>query len=330
MPLLEAKNISRSYGEGHVIKQVSLTVEAGEVLAIMGPSGAGKSTLLKILAGLEPSNGGEVYFQGEALERPEDLLVPGHEELQYVAQDFKLLKNRTVYENVKEALLAFKDDFAAQQLDYLLNTFQLASMKDKRIELLSGGEKQRLAIARAMATEPEVLLLDEPFTQLDQVNRAIMIKALLEVNSTLNTSIVFVTHQPEEVYHLADRVGLLIDSQIQQIDTPKQVYLAPATLQIASLFGPVNPLSHALLKELGISFDQKKAYGIRPENVVIKNKAAKHAVKADVLSQTFHGNRFSIHLRLGDKSKMVTYQEELLEEKQSLFVSIKASSLLSW
>lgn len=163
--ILEAVNISKSFDKP-ILSKVNLKVKEGETHVVMGKSGEGKSTLLKILAGLTAADAGKVLFEGVELENPEEVLVAGHEELAYVAQNFNLLHNRTVLENLKDVLLSFKDDFAERQINQLLQLMRLEEVKEHKIELLSGGEKQRLAIARALATQPSVLLLDEPLHNL--------------------------------------------------------------------------------------------------------------------------------------------------------------------
>src|SRR5690554_4187827 len=180
--ILEAHTISKSF-RALVLSKVDFVIKEAETHVILGKSGEGKSTFLKILSGLTACDEGEVLFLGEKLDNPEEVLIAGYEELAYVAQDFDLLHNRTVLENLKDALLAFKEEYADSQINQLLKLLRLESIKSQKIERLSGGEKQRLAIARALATQPAVLLLDEPFTQLDFHTRQILLDAIKEVRN---------------------------------------------------------------------------------------------------------------------------------------------------
>lgn len=289
-PILQANSIFKSF-ERSILKNISIEFAEEEIHVIMGRSGAGKSTLLKILAGLIKADKGSVTFQAETLPNPEDILIPGHEELAYVAQDFQLLKNRTVRENLKDALITFKNDYAAKQIDYLLNLMQLSSLSEKRIEKLSGGEKQRLAIARALATNPAVLLLDEPFTQLDFPTRQILLDSIKKVKSELKTAIVLVSHNMYEGFYLADRVHILIDGQILRSDSPKNIFHQPIYKEVAEIFGVFNLFPASMLQLTDAEF-----YGIWPQHVeLITTDQGKidFEYSGIMLEKTFLGTHYS-------------------------------------
>lgn len=298
IPLLSAENISKQFGSQSLLQSVSLSVQSGEIHAIMGRSGAGKTTFLKILAGLVAVDSGKVLFNGDPLENPEEVLVPGYEELAYMAQDFRLLKNRTVDENLKDALLAFNSDFSQEQREKLLHLMRLTDIKTKRIELLSGGEKQRLAIARAMATLPDVLLLDEPFTQLDKATRQVLMDALKEMNAEFSTAIIFVTHDVSEAFYLADIIHFLEEGQIIQSGASRQIYKQPANAKVANLIGLFNIVSGEVLAKSasGVEkFSETKSYGIWPEKIKLKSSAsAEIKLDATVKAITFMSSYFLV------------------------------------
>lgn len=329
--LLEAKDIYKSYGQQQIVSKLNLQVLEGEILAIVGESGAGKSSLLRILAGIESYDEGLVVYDGVALEKAEDTLVPGHEEIQYVAQDFRLLKNRSVLENLKEALLAFKDTFTIQKIDFLLKTLRLSHLQEKRIELLSGGEKQRLAIARAMASEPAMLLLDEPFTQLDQINKHLLIEALIAINQSLETTILLVTHQADEVFQLADRVGVLHKQQLVQLAAPQLVYSKPVNYEIAQLFGALNLLDNQLLSASGFAPQSNCKYGIRPQHITLSVNKQSKGIKALIVKYTFMGSFSLLEVDTHEQKGLLIYTNEVdALAGHELHIYIKFDYLIKW
>ncbi|MBK6264865.1 ABC transporter ATP-binding protein [Marivirga sp. S37H4] len=295
--LLSVRNICKQFDEFEVLHSIDLSVKKAEIHAIMGRSGVGKTTLLKILAGLIAADSGTVLYQNIPLENPDEALIPGHEELAYMAQDFRLLKNRSVEENLKDALLAYNDNFAEEQKTLLLKLMRLEPLKDKRIELLSGGEKQRLAIARAMATQPEVLLLDEPFTQLDKSTRQLLMDALKEIRAELATAIIFVTHDVNEAFYLADYIHILEDRQIMQTGTPQQIYQRPGNARVANLIGlfnqiPINEINEN--RENATLLMETEQYGVWPDKLIMLTGTEEmdYSLKGVVKSVNFMGAFF--------------------------------------
>ncbi|MFQ3213698.1 MAG: ABC-type Fe3+/spermidine/putrescine transport system ATPase subunit [Marivirga sp.] len=329
--LLEAKGIYKSYGQQQIVSKLNLQVLEGEILAIVGESGAGKSSVLRMLAGIESYDQGLVVYDGVALPKAEDSLVPGNEEIQYVAQDFRLLKNRSVLENLKEALLAFKDTFSSQKIAFLLTTLRLSHLQEKRIELLSGGEKQRLAIARAMASEPAMLLLDEPFTQLDQTNKQLLIEALTAINQSLKTTILLVTHQADEVFQLADRVGVLHNQHLVQLAAPQQVYNKPVNYEVAQLFGAVNLLEDKLLGSFGFATHASLQFGIRPQHITLTSNKKAKGIKARIVKNTFMGTFSLLQVDTDEQSGLLIYTNEgnaLVGNE--LLINLKSDDLIKW
>ncbi len=300
--ILEAINISKSFDKP-ILSEVNLKIKEGETHVVMGKSGEGKSTLLKILAGLTAPEGGKVVFDGVELDNPEEVLVAGHEELAYVAQNFNLLHNRTVIENLKDSLLAFKDDFAEQQINQLLQLMRLEDIQTRKIELISGGEKQRLAIARALATQPAVLLLDEPFTQLDFPTRQILLDAIKEVKEELNTTIILVSHNLYEAFYLADMIHIQKGGKIIKSDTPHAIYQNPEFNSVANVLGEVNLIPKGTLGKW-----QDKLLGIWSENILIdpKNDSnSKYQLKLKLIEKLFIGNYYRYHFQWSEDQSLI-------------------------
>jgi ABC-type Fe3+/spermidine/putrescine transport system ATPase subunit len=300
--ILEALNISKSFDKP-ILSKINLKISEGETHVIMGKSGEGKSTLLKILSGLIAPDSGKVVFEDEKLENPEEVLVAGHEELAYVAQHFNLLHNRTVLENLKDALLAFKEEFATQQTQQLLHLMRLEEVKAHKIEMLSGGEKQRLAIARALATQPAVLLLDEPFTQLDFLTRQILLDAIKEVKRELDTSIILVSHNLYEAFYLADIVHVQKNGNIIKSDTPERIYQNPEFLSVANL------LTEAFILPLEtLGSWQKNLMGIWSENIFIEkkeNSVSKYSLKLKLTEKLFIGDYYRYQFQFSKNQSLI-------------------------
>lgn len=298
--ILEAIRISKSFDKP-ILSKINLKIKEGETHVVMGKSGEGKSTLLKILAGLTATDSGEVLFEGKELENPEEVLVAGHEELAYVAQNFNLLHNRTVLENLKDSLLAFNDDFAEQQINQLLQLMRLTEVKSYKIELLSGGEKQRLAIARALATQPAVLLLDEPFTQLDFPTRQILLDAIKEVKNELDTSIILVSHNLYEAFYLADIIHILKNGDIIKSDQPKTVYDNPEFISVANILGEVN-----LIPKRTLGNGQNELLGVWSENILIDSEdESKYQLKLKLTEKLFIGNYYRYQFQLSRNQSLI-------------------------
>ncbi|MFN3537318.1 MAG: sulfate/molybdate ABC transporter ATP-binding protein, partial [Brevundimonas sp.] len=229
MPL-EIQSVSKSFDRFPALKNVSLKAEDGEFLALLGPSGSGKTTLLRILAGLETPDAGQVRFEGQ------DFLsqTPRQRRVGLVFQHYALFRHMTVARNIAFGLKVrsrrerpSKSDINAR-VQELLKLVQLEDLGGRYPAQLSGGQRQRVALARALAIEPRILLLDEPFGALDAKVRRDLRRWLRHIHDETGVTTVFVTHDQEEAIDLADRVAILKDGQLQQVDTPQALYERPA------------------------------------------------------------------------------------------------------
>lgn len=275
MKLLEARNLHKHYTEEReVISDVSFSVSAGEILALIGQSGSGKTTLLRMLGGLLEPDQGEVLFHGKMLEGPRAKLVPGHEQIRLVHQDYKLHHRMTVAENLKNALLGYQATYQRERTEELLIRCGLTKVCDQFVHELSGGEKQRTAIAMALSTEPEVLLLDEPFSNLDLQKKNELLHLVRRVADELQTAIVLVSHDTRDSLEIADRVAVLRAGKLLRTDTPRALYEQPGFGFIAGLFGIYNELTrqqiHEWMPDISIHGER---FGLWPENVQISHTA---------------------------------------------------------
>jgi len=241
---IEVRHISKTFGRFLVLRDVSLRVETGELVALLGPSGSGKTTLLRIIAGLEqPDPGsGPILFHDEEVG---DQRV-GDRRVGFVFQHYALFRHMTVFENVAFGLrvrprrLRPSAAEIRQKVEWLLRLVQLDFLADRYPQQLSGGQRQRVALARALAMEPKVLLLDEPFGSLDAKVRQELRGWLRRLHDEIHLTSLFVTHDQEEALELADRVVVMNEGHIEQIGTPDEAFHQPRTEFVASFLGQVN------------------------------------------------------------------------------------------
>lgn len=222
---LVVKDLYKTYDNEDVLRKISFEVKKGEFLSVLGPSGCGKTTLLRILIGLEKQDGGTIEKDGVEISK----LAPSERGMGIIFQNYALFPNMTVLENVEYALKLRKDkkDQARKIATETLDMIGMSEHLDKKPRQLSGGQQQRVAIARTLALNPDLILLDEAISALDVQNREIMKRELKEIQKKFNSTMIFITHEQEEAFYLADRVMIMSEGNIEQIDTPDNIYKNP-------------------------------------------------------------------------------------------------------
>uniref|UniRef100_A0A9E7ZZH3 ABC transporter ATP-binding protein n=1 Tax=Bosea sp. NBC_00436 TaxID=2969620 RepID=A0A9E7ZZH3_9HYPH len=241
MTAVRLDNVTKSFGGVEVIKGISLAIEKGEFVSLLGPSGCGKTTLLRMIAGLEGTSGGAIHIGGTDSTR----LPPERRDIAMVFQSYALLPHLTVLENVMFPLRMRRLGNRAEQrerAEAVLELVQLSHLAQRHPRQLSGGQQQRVAVARAVVSSPQVLLLDEPLSNLDAKLRESMQEELIQLHRQTGLTTVFVTHDQEEALSLSDRVILLNAGRIEQEGTPANLYAAPRTRFAASFMGSTNLL----------------------------------------------------------------------------------------
>lgn len=300
--MLTASHLSKSFADLPALRNVSLTLESGQIMALVGASGSGKSTLLNLIAGLLDADRGEVRLDGERVAGPKEVLVAGHPQIRVVPQEYQLMPNVSIRENIKYALRFYERTYRDARVNELLKLCRLETVQHHKPRETSGGEKQRTAIARAIAEPARVLLLDEPFSHLDLPNRLIIRDLLFELvrQKTADqpaTACLFVTHDATDALSIADQIGIIQQGQLKQTGTPREVYFTPKTAYAARMTGPVNSLRGKHLPLLGLSpaADPDACFGLRPEHVRL---AADGPVSGVVQAVFFQGRQSEIEVKI--------------------------------
>ncbi|RZJ65274.1 MAG: ABC transporter ATP-binding protein [Flavobacterium sp.] len=245
--MLEISSISFSYDSTTTIDNVSFSLEKGKQLALIGESGCGKSTLLKLLYGHYDLQEGEILYDGSRILGPKFNLIPGDDRFKYLAQDFGLMPFITVAENVGNFLSNIHKEKKQQRISELLEMVEMTEFANVKAKLLSGGQQQRVALARTLALEPELLLLDEPFSQIDAFRSATLKRKLFRYFKQKQITCIFATHDGSDVLSFADEVVIMKDGKIVEIGRPKAVYANPGSAYVARMFGEVSEVPLRLL-----------------------------------------------------------------------------------
>ncbi|MGB5556274.1 MAG: ABC transporter ATP-binding protein [Flavobacteriaceae bacterium] len=238
--MLNVKQVSFTYDKLLVLDTLDLQVAKGEHVAIIGESGCGKSTLLKIIYGLLHLDSGTVHWGENQVLGPLFNLVPGEPYMKYLAQDFDLMPFTSVAENVSQYLSVLEPEFLKERTAELLATIEMTEFANVKVKKLSGGQQQRVALARVLAQQPEVLLLDEPFSHIDNFRKNSLRRKLFAYLKQKGITVITATHDPNDMLPYANRVVVLKDAKIIANEIPQHLFQHPKDLYIASLFGEAN------------------------------------------------------------------------------------------
>ncbi|MGF1923232.1 MAG: ABC transporter ATP-binding protein [Bacteroidia bacterium] len=270
--IITVNNLSKQYQQTQAsgISTVSFSIKSGDIVAIIGESGSGKSTLLKCIYGLLKPDSGEVFFKGTKVKGPDEQLIPGHPEMKMVTQDFSLNIYAKVYDNI--ASMLSNTDIAAKKSKTLemMERLHITKLKDKKVIELSGGEQQRVAIAKALISNTKVLLLDEPFSQVDSLLKNELRADIKRLAKETGLTIILVSHDPTDGLFLADQLLIVKDGELLQNDTPENTYQHPSTIYTAKILGNAVVLNQEEAEQIGIKTTQKNVV-FYPEWVEVKS-----------------------------------------------------------
>ncbi|CAL2091637.1 ABC-type Fe3+/spermidine/putrescine transport systems, ATPase components [Tenacibaculum sp. 190524A02b] len=311
--MLHVNNISFQYpNQKKTLSDINFTLKKGEHLCIMGESGCGKSTLLKIIYGLLDVNKGSLFWGNHQILGPAHHLVPGMDFFKYVAQDFDLMPYISVSENIAKFLSRFYPEKSKQRTLELLDVIEMKEFANEKVKNLSGGQQQRVAIARALAKEPELLLLDEPFSQIDNFKKNSLRRKLFSYLKEKNIACIVATHDGNDALSFADKMMVIQNHKTIAIDSPKNLYNNPQKKYIASLFDDVNV----------IEIDNEN-YLLFPHQIKIVENST---IKAVVEKCYFKGFHWLIELNL-DKQSLFCYHNNAIQEKKTVSLLINKETV---
>ena len=241
--MLNVANISFQYApKKEILSDISFSLKEGQNLCVMGESGSGKSTLLKAIYGLLDLKKGSIYWKNQEVLGPAFHLVPGMSFFKYVAQDFDLMPYTSVAENIGKFLSRFYPEEKEQRTKELLEVIEMSNFANEKVKTLSGGQQQRVAIARALAKEPELILLDEPFGQIDNFKKNSLRRKLFSYLKEKNISCIVATHDGDDALSFADQMMVIKNKKVIAFDSPRNLYKSPPEHYVAALFDDVNEL----------------------------------------------------------------------------------------
>ncbi|MFK5957515.1 MAG: ABC transporter ATP-binding protein [Lutibacter sp.] len=312
--MLKVDNISFGYTSKEVLKNISFTINKGAYVAVVGESGCGKSTLLEIIYGLLHIEKGAVYWSNKKLLGPNFHLIPGEDFIKYLPQDFDLMPYITVEENIGKNISSL-DSNKQQRIQELLEVVDMTDFLKTKVKNLSGGQKQRVAIAKVIAKEPELLLLDEPFSHIDNFRKNKLRRSLFKYLKVKNITCIVATHDTTDALSFADEIIVLKDAKIDVKGTPETIYNNKKSAYVASFFNEINEIP---LHELDLNSISKKTILKYPNQLkLVKNSN----IKASVISTYFKGNHYLIEAKL--KNTIVFFEHSTsLNIGKEVFIEI--------
>lgn len=305
--ILELKELNKSFDKV-VLKNINLEIEQGQIISILGKSGSGKSTLLNIIAGFENANSGSLSINGETIFDKKKNTQPQDRNIGFVFQNYALFPHLNVEKNllfgVKDKKRKEKKSLAKE----LLEMIDLKGYEKKYPHELSGGEQQRVSIARVLATDPDIILLDEPFSSVDTLLKSQIEKELLALIKKSNKTAIFVTHDPKEAMAISDKIAFIENGELIQYDSPQNIYYQPKSKIVASFFGIAN-------------FIDEKCYRLNQ----IKLNKKEGMYKAKLNHAIFRGEYYELYIDIEINQKQypfVVFDYDSLHKEEEFFISL--------
>jgi ABC-type Fe3+/spermidine/putrescine transport system ATPase subunit len=290
-------------------------------LAIVGKSGSGKTTLLKCIFGLEDILSGEVLLGNKQVLGPSYNLIPGHEDMKLVSQDFYVLDNHTIEENIFDKLIGYTQEAKQKRADKILRLLELTKLKNTKARNLSSGQKQRVAIARALALIPKVMLLDEPFSNLDKLLTEKLYSFIISEVKKNKTSVILITHLAEEALKYADTLAVMDEGKIVQMGEKWQVYYQPKNTRLAGLLGDFNRIKLNDVEE-SFKFKNKNTLFLRPDKLKLMKGTAKGDIQLKITGCTFNGKCYELLCETLSGSSMIVYSDAAMETGKSNYFNL--------
>jgi iron(III) transport system ATP-binding protein len=320
MDFLNVKRVSKKYKNSinYSVDDVSFDVQKGEIIAMIGESGSGKTTLLRMIAGLEDTSSGEIWLNKKKITGPSQNLVPGYPEIELVKQELGLEPYLTVRENILHHLRKCTEEYKDLRLKLLLKICAIEPCAGRFPKELSGGEQQRVALACALATEPELLLMDEPFSNLDIMMKLQLRQAIYQIVHNTQTTAIFVMHDTLDALTIAHRIAVMREGKLVQLATPQRIYEQPASPYVARFFPNANIITKKFLLNYlkdyidAEVFQRSEHACIRAENIHICPERNAH-FKGEVTRVHYQGSHFQMVVNVeGNAILTVNTQNEAI------------------
>lgn len=314
MALLHVAEITKINGEKIAVDAISFEQQPLQKIAIAGETGSGKTTLLKMIGGLVQPDAGKIYFNNSVVIGPMEQLIPGHPQIAYHSQQFELRNNYWVYE-----LLEMAQKIPLEEAEQIYEVCDIVHLLKRRTNELSGGEKQRIVLAMQLVKMPMLLLLDEPFSNLDSIHTRKIKEVIEAISNSLHISCILVSHDGADVLSWANEIIVMKDGRIVQQGTPQQIYKQPINAYCAGLFGEYSILS----KELALQFQMdnlEKSICIRPTGFSMHSTT--HSIKAIVHAVFYYGTHYLLHVKVGEELLKIQTNEMKHQVGEIILISI--------
>ncbi|MDC0457632.1 ABC transporter ATP-binding protein [Alphaproteobacteria bacterium] len=296
--MLEFIKISHSYDNNYILNKFSMKLNDGEVVSLLGPSGCGKTTLLKLASGIEKLQEGEIILNGKTISSTNTHLSPDKRKIGYVFQDCALFPHLTILQNIFFGLNNKEITAQTKKIKNLMNEINISNLSKSYPHELSGGQQQQVALVRAIASDPKIILLDEPYSNLDSRLKEKIRDQMLHILREYNISALLVTHDPEEAMFMSDKIGVLNNGIVEQFGSPIDLYLRPKSAFIAEFFGEINlfegSVESGLVNTVLGTFRCSKKLNKNKVKIVIRNEAIKLYTENIIMDKKTHNNGFVV------------------------------------
>ena len=324
MALLTVSGISKKINGNAGVNNISFMQQPLQKIAIAGETGSGKTTLLKMIAGWMQPDGGEIHLNDEKVIGPEEQLIPGHPGIAYLSQHFELRHHLWVHE-----VMEYANELSDEEANELYAICRIQHLFNRRTDQLSGGESQRIALARLLTTKPTLLLLDEPFSNLDNIHKNIIKKVIADIGEKLRITCMIVSHDAPDILSWADIILVMKDGEIIQQGSPQIIYRQPVNEYCAALFGDYNLIDSKNAKAFaaipGIETNGMDLL-IRPEQIIIKT-TNRNAVAATVQEVLYRGSYYSIEVLVDENLISVYSNSNQFKTGDKIYLSLKAEDV---
>lgn len=325
--ILNITSLFKTFNKGKlkVINAINLSIKRGEIIALVGESGSGKTTLTRIISGLEIQEEGSIELNGVTVANDSVFIPPEERNIGMVFQDYALFPHLTVFENIGYGVS--KNEDKIKRIQYVLELVGLQEFKKRYPHQLSGGQQQRVALARALALKPNLLILDEPFSNLDVILKMQLRDEIHSILKQTNTTTIFVTHDMKDAIAIADKIVVLKQGEVVQYGSAKKLYKKPNNFYVASLFSPLIKLSSSDLSCFNYNNYNNKQYALRLEHIIV-NKITKYITPV-ILKQSVFLGKYYFNTAALENGTLIHFQSKT-KLKKDVTIGFKSKNLLNF